>query len=146
VADDRLICETDPGFLSASAAAAGVFARSASRQRDHQTISSTSVAASPADHLRAAALSRRASSLAQLRRHAGDLLTGGAEDFKIMTAPLAAPGRENWRELVAHRPGTIVLDVGVLADWLVRFERHDGLPRIVVRRLTDGDEHTIAFA
>ena len=70
----------------------------------------------------------------------------GAEDFKIMTAPLAAPGRESWRELVAHRPGTLVLDVGVLSDWLVRFERHEGLPRIVVLRLADGDEHTIAFA
>jgi oligopeptidase B len=69
----------------------------------------------------------------------------GAEDFKIVTAPLATPGREHWRELVPHRPGTIVLDLGVLRDWIVRLERHDGLPRIVVRSLADGSEHTIAF-
>jgi oligopeptidase B len=31
-------------------------------------------------------------------------------------------------------------------DWLVRLEREDGLPRIVVRRLADGVEHSIAFA
>jgi len=70
----------------------------------------------------------------------------GAEDFKIMTAPLASPGRASWRELIVHRPGTLVLDVMLLRDWLVRLERHEGLPRIVVRRLADGEEHAIAFA
>ncbi|HLL29084.1 MAG TPA: S9 family peptidase [Xanthobacteraceae bacterium] len=68
-----------------------------------------------------------------------------AEDFKIVTAPLDAPGRAHWRDLVAHRPGTLILDVAVLRDWLVRLERAEGLPRIVVRRLSDRDEHTIAF-
>jgi oligopeptidase B len=34
----------------------------------------------------------------------------------------------------------------LLADWLVRLEREDGTPRIVVRRLADGEEHAIAFA
>lgn len=70
----------------------------------------------------------------------------GAEDFKIMTAPLARPDRGSWRELVPHRPGTLVLDIALFRDWLVRLERTDGLPRIVVRRLADGEEHTIAFA
>ena len=28
----------------------------------------------------------------------------------------------------------------------MRLEREDGLPRIVVRRFADGDEHEIAFA
>ena len=69
----------------------------------------------------------------------------GAEDFKIMTAPLANPGRDEWRELVPHRPGTLLLDINVLRDWLVRLERTEGLPRIVVRRLASGEEHTIAF-
>ncbi len=31
---------------------------------------------------------------------------GGAIDFRIAIAPLAAPDRTNWRELVPHRPGT----------------------------------------
>jgi oligopeptidase B len=70
---------------------------------------------------------------------------GGAEDFKIVTTPLAQPGRANWRDLVPHRPGTYILAFGVLADWLVRLEREDGLPRIVVRRLDSGEEHVIAF-
>jgi oligopeptidase B len=70
---------------------------------------------------------------------------GGAEDFKIAVTPLARPGRENWRDLVPHRSGVFVLDITVLSDWLVRREREDGLPRIVVRRLDSGEEHTIEF-
>ncbi len=70
----------------------------------------------------------------------------GAEDFKIMLAPLSNPERNSWRELVPHRPGTLILDAAVYRDWLVRLERVEGLPRVVVRRLSDGGEHTIAFA
>jgi oligopeptidase B len=70
---------------------------------------------------------------------------GGAKDFKIVTAPLAAPGRANWTDLVPHEPGRLILSHSVAARHLVRLERKDGLPRIVVRRLEDGAEHVIAF-
>jgi oligopeptidase B len=68
-----------------------------------------------------------------------------AEDFKVVLAPLDTPGRAHWRDLIAHRAGTLLLDVAVFRDWLVRLERTEGLPRIVVRRLSDHDEHVIAF-
>ena len=71
---------------------------------------------------------------------------GGAEDYKIVEAPLASPGRENWRDLVPHKPGRLILDVTCFKDYLVRLEREDGLPRIVIRRFADGEEHEIAFA
>jgi oligopeptidase B len=71
---------------------------------------------------------------------------GEAEDFKVMTAPLAAPARANWTELVPHRPGTLILDLSVFRDWLVRLERNEGLPRVIVRELANGSEHTISFA
>ena len=61
----------------------------------------------------------------------------GAEDFKIVWTPLATPGRQHWRDLVAHRPGVYILSFMLLEDWLVRLEREDGLPRIVVRRLDE---------
>ncbi len=82
--------------------------------------------------------------------HQGDnfiILTnsGGAEDYRIVEAPIENPGRETWREIEPHRPGRLILDVVAYKDYLVRLEREDGLPRIVVRRLDDGDEHTIAF-
>ena len=70
---------------------------------------------------------------------------GDAEDFKIVAAPLATPGRARWRDIVPHRPGRLIRRMLTFRDWLVRLERADGLPRIVVRRLADGAEHFIAF-
>ena len=70
----------------------------------------------------------------------------GAEDFKIALAPLATPDRAQWQDIIAHKPGCLILSMAVLADWLVRLEREDGLPRIVVRALASGEEHAIAFA
>jgi oligopeptidase B len=82
--------------------------------------------------------------------HSGDKLyiltnAGGAEDFKIVTAPVASPGRENWVDLVPHNPGTLILGMTVYQDYMVRLERFAGLPRIVVRALDTGEEHSIAF-
>lgn len=69
----------------------------------------------------------------------------GAKDFKIMTAPASAPERANWAELVTHEPGRLILSILSFKDYLVRLERKDGLPRIVIRELKSGDEHLIAF-
>ncbi|MGE3306869.1 MAG: S9 family peptidase [Rhizobiaceae bacterium] len=69
----------------------------------------------------------------------------GAKDFKVMTAPVRRPEKRNWRELVAHEPGRLILGIEAFRDWLVRLERKDGLPRIVIRSRTDGSEHVIAF-
>ena len=82
--------------------------------------------------------------------HSGDTLyiltnAGGAEDFKIVTAPVEAPGRENWKDLVPHTPGTLILGMTVYKDFMVRLERFAGLPRIIVRALATGEEHAIAF-
>jgi oligopeptidase B len=69
-----------------------------------------------------------------------------AEDFKIVWAPLATPDRAHWRDLVPHRAGVYIVAMTVYADWLIRLEREDGLPRIVVRALSSDEEHTIAFS
>jgi oligopeptidase B len=68
-----------------------------------------------------------------------------ALDFKLVRAPITAPERANWRDLVAHRPGCLILSHGCLRDRLIRLERENGLPRIVIRELRSGDEHAIAF-
>ena len=69
----------------------------------------------------------------------------GAKDFKIMTAPVADPTRPNWKELVPHEPGRLILSLLAFKDFLVRLERKDGLPRIVVRDRGTGEEHNISF-
>lgn len=70
----------------------------------------------------------------------------GAEDFKIVAAPLAAPDRPNWRDLAPHRQGRMIVAVAAFARHLVWLERENGLPRIVVREIATGAEHAIAFA
>ena len=71
---------------------------------------------------------------------------GGAIDFRLAVAPLATPDRAHWRELIPHRPGIYILDVIVYAGHLVRLERANALPSIVIRDLSTGGEHNIAFA
>jgi len=69
-----------------------------------------------------------------------------AIDFKIVTAPLAAPERANWRDLIPHRPGIYVIDHDLYSGHMVRLERANALPSIVIRDLASGEEHAIAFA
>ncbi len=69
----------------------------------------------------------------------------GAIDFKIVSAPLASPERANWRDLIPHREGVYVIDIELYAGHLVRLERANALPAIVIRDLSNGGEHAIAF-
>ena len=69
----------------------------------------------------------------------------GAEDFKIVVAPVDNPGAENWTDLVPHQQGVLILDTIVIKNHLLRLERHEGLPRIVVRDLRTGKEETVRF-
>lgn len=68
-----------------------------------------------------------------------------AIDFKIAISPLKAPERANWRDLIPHREGIYVIDIELYAGHLVRLERANALPSIIIRDLSDGNEHAIAF-
>ena len=64
----------------------------------------------------------------------------GAIDFKVVTAPLASSERANWRDFIPYREGIYVLDVELYAGHMVRLERANALPAIIIRDLTTGDE------
>jgi oligopeptidase B len=68
-----------------------------------------------------------------------------AIDFKIVTAPLGSPERANWRDLIPHRAGVYILDHDLYSGHLVRLERANALPSIIIRDLKSGEEHAIAF-
>ena len=76
-----------------------------------------------------------------IRTNAGD-----AEDYKLVSAPVSDPSPANWVDLVPHRPGIFLVSYIVLKNWLIRMERENALPRIVVRDMASGEEHAIAFA
>ncbi len=69
----------------------------------------------------------------------------GAEDYKIVEAPVANPTSGNWKDFIPHRPGVFIISMMVLKNWMVRMERENALPRIVIRDLHSSEEHSIAF-
>jgi oligopeptidase B len=69
----------------------------------------------------------------------------GAIDFKIVVAALIFPARVTWRDLIPHREGVYIIDFELYAGHLVRLERANALPSIVIRDLGNGEEHAIAF-
>jgi oligopeptidase B len=66
-------------------------------------------------------------------------------NFRLVRAPAADPRSRNWRELIAHRPEVMLTSVMLFADHLVRAERENGLPQIVVTDLRDSATHKLAF-
>ena len=55
------------------------------------------------------------------------------------------PGADNWQPYIPHQLGTLMLGFEVYQDYMVRLERVNALPQIVIREFTTGDEHTIAL-
>ncbi|HEY3349261.1 MAG TPA: S9 family peptidase [Thermoanaerobaculia bacterium] len=81
--------------------------------------------------------------------HRGDLFyirtNSGGRNFRLVTAPAAAPGRANWKELVPHRADVMLTGIDLFKDHLVLEERANGLPRFTVRSFATGGSHTVAF-
>jgi len=69
----------------------------------------------------------------------------GAIDFKIVVAALIFPARVTWRDLIPYREGVYIIDFELYAGHMVRLERANALPAIVIRDLKSGEEHAIAF-
>lgn len=148
-AEDVLVYEDpDPGFF----VGVGITQSDAFiviDSHDHQT-SEIHVIDADDPHLEPVLIAARETGHEYSLEHQGDnfiILTncGGAEDFKIVFAPVDKPGREHWQDIEPHREGRLILDVVTFKDHLIRLEREDGLPRIVIRDIDSGDEHAIAF-
>lgn len=149
-ADDELVYEEadDTFFLDVSKTQSG----------EYIVIDSGKATTSDARYLRADAAPGTAPTLVALRaddelysieHHGGDFLiytnANGAVDFKIMRAPVDAPGRENWADWLPHEPGSYLVSFVPLKDRLVRLVRKDALPRIIVSNYDRSEEYPISF-
>lgn len=148
-AEHRLIHDqTDPGlFLDISLTQDGKYLLLGTH--DHETTEVSLIdAADPYAKPRLVA-PRQAEHEYSVCHHEGRLIiltnSDSAEDFRIVEAPADDPSPANWTEIEPHRPGRLILDIIAFKDFLVRLERENGLPRIVIRRFADGEEHEIAF-
>ncbi len=68
-----------------------------------------------------------------------------AENFRLMRTPVDATARENWVEVVPHRPDVLLAGFDVFQDFLVLSERSGGLEQIRIRPWRGGGEHTLDF-
>ncbi len=67
----------------------------------------------------------------------------GAVNAALWTAPVDDPGRHRWRPLVAHRPEVKLEGVTPFAGHLVRYERREGVRRVVAVSYADGSEREL---
>ncbi|MEM8685834.1 MAG: S9 family peptidase [Pseudomonadota bacterium] len=146
--DELMFEEADPGFFVDVDATQSrrfmVISASDHQSSEHYLIDTEAEAAEPV------LISKRQPEMEYDVEHQGDrllILTNAddAEDFKIVEAPVSAPHRENWRDVVPHKAGRLILSHTALKDFLVRLEREDGLPRIVITETATGEEHAISF-
>ena len=140
--------ETDPGFfVSAGKTQSGDFVVISAH--DHETAELYLIDAHAPDQAPVLIAGRETGHEYDVE-HQGDRLIfltnyAGAEDFKVMEAPVSDPAIGNWREIVPHREGRLIMSLVAYKDYMVRLEREDGLPRIVVTFKPSGEEHDIAF-
>ena len=59
-------------------------------------------------------------------------------NFRLVTAPVATPGREHWTERIAHRADVMLEEIDLFAGFFVACEREGGLPRLRLWKF-DGD-------
>ncbi len=147
-ADKVIYEERDPGFF------VGIGMTESRRfivvdAHDHTTSEVRVIDTAAADQTPRLIAPRRRDVLYEVSHH-GDrflILTNadGAEDFKVVEAPIEAPDPANWRDMVPYEPGRLIRHLQVFADRTARLEMVDALPRIVVTDLAGGGEHAIAF-
>lgn len=81
--------------------------------------------------------------------HLGDALYIRTNDlgknFRLVTAPLADPEPANWREVIPHRPATMLEEIDCFAGHFVAIEREEGLSRLRVFAVESGESHPIEF-
>jgi oligopeptidase B len=68
-----------------------------------------------------------------------------ALDFKLVEAPVSHPGREHWRDVIPHAPGTRIEAADAFANHVVVHLRRHALTGLRVIRATDGATHDVAF-
>ena len=73
--------------------------------------------------------------------HRGGLLyilsNRDAPNFRLMTVPVAQPAEANWREMLPHDPGIMLMGLDMFEDFLAIYERRSGLRSIRVLALDD---------
>jgi oligopeptidase B len=68
-----------------------------------------------------------------------------AVNYRLVQAPVAAPGSANWKDLVPHRSDVFLEQADFFNDFMVLQETREGLARIKVMPRSGGEGHYIDF-
>jgi oligopeptidase B len=66
-------------------------------------------------------------------------------NFRLVKAPVDAPGRESWTEVVPHRPGVMLEGVDFFRPFYVLLEREEGLQRLRLVDFASGAAQDVPF-
>jgi oligopeptidase B len=66
-------------------------------------------------------------------------------NFRLVSAPAAAPGKENWKEVIPVRADVMLNDFEPFEDFYVLAERENGLPELTVVTLATGEKKRISY-
>lgn len=68
-----------------------------------------------------------------------------AKNFRLMTANISSPGKENWQELLSHREDVLLEGVELFQDFMVVEERKKGLIHLRIVPWEGEGEHELEF-
>jgi oligopeptidase B len=66
-------------------------------------------------------------------------------NFRIVRAPVEAPGRKNWHEVLKHRPLVMLEEIDLFQDFWVVVERDKGILKMRITDFASGESHHIEF-
>jgi oligopeptidase B len=66
-------------------------------------------------------------------------------NFRLVTAPVTDPGSKNWHEVMAHNAAIMLDELDMFRNFLVLYERENGLPQIRVVDLRNGHSRRLSF-
>ncbi len=67
-----------------------------------------------------------------------------AQNFKLVKAPITAPKKENWADVIGHRPEVLLEGFDLFSRYLVTQERSNGLTHIQIQPW-DGESFSLQF-
>ncbi len=68
-----------------------------------------------------------------------------AKNFKLMQAPISNPSKRNWKEVIPHRDKVKLDQIEVFKDFLVLYERENGLKQITIMDFFTNKTYRVEF-
>lgn len=68
-----------------------------------------------------------------------------AINFKLVSAPVKSPAMKNWKTVIPNRADVMLSGIDVFKDYMVIYERENGLQTIRVRSMKSGETYPIEF-